>query len=309
MRSRSSQQRTRLRRARSRPVDRLLQQIVDVRIWSFTLLVATAAVIAAVLFLPLGGFTHGIAVVRAKSWREVSAARRGVVGAVHAKAGMPIRKGSLVVEFERGVTLRERDALRNEFELHLLRWLRDPNDAQAKLPLTQVRADLRRAELELQEQQVFAPTDGTVLEVPVRPGQPVAEGDRLVTIADTSVDCAFEAILSGEVSPMVDPGDDVLLTIPQLSNDKRRLTVTKASGVLSQKEALNKVTPELAFAVGQLTGSALIVEGAIPDCNLATPSGDVRLRHGMHANLAVRVQSRSLLQQLLPGSGEVVRRF
>jgi len=133
-----------------------------------------------------GGLTHatamGAALIRAEGRREVTASAAGTVAVVDVRPGERVAAGRLLVRLHDASEGAELDRLDHEFELQLVKSLRDPADQTARQALTSLRAQKELAQARLDERSVRAQQDGIVSDVRIRPGQHLNPGDVILTL-------------------------------------------------------------------------------------------------------------------------------
>src|SRR5205823_7767774 len=130
-------------------------------------------VVGAGLYAALGTlheYAMGPALIRAERRREVTARAAGTVSAMVVQPGQRVAAGELLMRFHDADEAAEADRLEREFNLQLIKMLRDPNDQAARQSLTSLRAQKERAATLLEERAIKAPISGLVSDVRIRPG-------------------------------------------------------------------------------------------------------------------------------------------
>jgi RHS repeat-associated protein len=134
--------------------------------WTFTLLlVAVAFYLAFGILGHVSVYATGPAVVRFEDRMEFTALSPGRVTSVEAQPGQRLSAGQVLVRFFDDPEQAELERFNREFELHLVRRLRDPSDEGARQALTALRAEKELAESRLEQRMIRAPRAGTVTDV------------------------------------------------------------------------------------------------------------------------------------------------
>src|SRR5207244_2187924 len=94
---------------------------------------------------PLSGYAEGPAIVVSQGARDVFAAAAGSVDGIAAQAGSWVKAGDPLVSLTRAAERGDLQQLEREWELQLLKVLRDPVDAPAREALATLQAQRERA--------------------------------------------------------------------------------------------------------------------------------------------------------------------
>jgi membrane fusion protein (multidrug efflux system) len=116
-------------------------------------------------------YAAGPAVVQMEGKVDLTSPGAGLVSTVLVKNGQSVQAGQelvTLVSVEEAATLAR---LRQEFELQLVRYLKDPSDGAARQALTSLRAEQELAQARLGARALRAPSAGIVTDVRVQPGQ------------------------------------------------------------------------------------------------------------------------------------------
>ncbi len=166
--------------------------------WSYWLLVVIA--IAGAIFATVGTvheYAEGAAVVRVVGRTDLTAKAAGTVAAVEVTPGQQVAPGTVLVRFYTAQEAGELDKINKEFELQMIKTLRDPADKLARQAMTSLLSQRDLAESRLEERTVRAPHAGIASDIRIRQGQPLGD-ERFPSKFDV---CRLQVIL---LEPVVD---------------------------------------------------------------------------------------------------------
>ena len=156
-----------------------------------------------------------------------------------------------------------------EFQLQLVRVLRDPADQAASQALTSLRAQRELAEARLEERTLRAPADGTVSDVRIRPGQQLQPGDPILSLVAPDAPCVIVAMLPGHMRPQLKPGMSLRLELDGYRYAYRDVVVDAVGDeIIGPAELRRYLGPELADTI-QVNGPTLLVRAHLPTSTFA----------------------------------------
>ncbi|HSF43830.1 MAG TPA: GAF domain-containing protein [Thermoanaerobaculia bacterium] len=269
--------------------------------WSYRLLLAV--VVAGLLFSLLARvreYASGPAVVRLGGRTDVTATSDGTVSDVAVQPGQQVEAGRLLVRFYGAREAADLERIEQELELQLINRLRNPSDTGAERALLTLRAERELARARLAEREVRAPRGGLVSDLRVRPGQRIAPGQVLLSLAGEGGDPVVLALLPGQYRPLLKPGMELRLELQGYRYTYQHLTVTAVENeVIGPTEAKRYLGEEIADAV-PLNGPVVLVSARLPSPTFQVEGKTRRFHDGMWAQAEVRVRSERVLVALVP---------
>lgn len=269
--------------------------------WAYLslVLILTAAIVYAAIGT-IDQYSAGPAVVRMAGRTEVTSALDATVTELHARPGERVLAGQLLASLHDAAQEAAVARLYQEFATQLRNRMLDPADPSAAQAVRSLQVELANARAALEERRVRAHKAGVVGDIRVRPGQRIAPGQTLLTIADGSSEPYVIALLPGADRPQLTAGMPLRLELAGYRYAYQRLTVTAvAAEVIGPAEAQRILGAQVADAV-PLSGPLVMVQAHLPGPTF-TADGDVYHYHdGMLATAEVRVRQKTILETLIP---------
>jgi membrane fusion protein (multidrug efflux system) len=270
--------------------------------WAYGVLLAVLA--TSLVYAAVGTvyeYASGPAVIRVQGRHDVTARFAGNVAEIFVEPGQRVHSGDLLVRLYRAQEEAERDRVEQEFQLQLVRVLRDPADQVARQALTSLRAQRELAEARLEERTLRAPADGAVSDVRIRPGQQLQPGDPILSLVAPDAPCVIVAMLPGHMRPQLKPGMSLRLELDGYRYAYRDVVVDAVGDeIIGPAELRRYLGPELADTI-QVNGPTLLVRAHLPTSTFAANGQTYHYYDGMPARAEVRVRAESLLVTLVPG--------
>ncbi|HBL30974.1 MAG TPA: hemolysin D, partial [Acidobacteria bacterium] len=145
-----------------------------------------------------------------------------------------------------------------------------------------------------------APAAGAVDDVRVRPGQPVAPGQGLLTLSGAAGERTVVALLPGEFRPQLRPGMALRMELQGYRYAYQHLTVLDVgSEVVGPAEARRYLGDEIADAA-TLGGPVILVTARLPVATFQAEGKTRRYHDGMWGRAEVQVRSERILVALIP---------
>jgi membrane fusion protein (multidrug efflux system) len=277
--------------------------------WTYPVVVAACVAGLAYSFIgTIDEYATGPALIRAEGRREVTAAAAGTVATVDVRPGERVAAGRLLVRLHDASEAADLERLEHEFELQLVKSLRDPSDQAARQSLTALRAQKELAQARLDERSIKAPQDGVVSDVRIRPGQHLNPGDAVLTLVPPDAPFTVIAMLPGNYRPVLRAGMPLRLELEGYRYQYRRLAIDDISDeVVGPSEVKRYLGSEIGDAI-TLSGPVILVQASLPTSTFEVDGRPVRYHDGMIARAEARVRSERIILSLVPGLRALVER-
>ncbi|MBK8238974.1 MAG: HlyD family efflux transporter periplasmic adaptor subunit [Nannocystaceae bacterium] len=265
------------------------------------LVVASAAVFAATV--RVGDYARGPAVIRMEGRQVLASLAAGSVTEIPVQPGQRVRAGAVLLRLDDGPQRAELEHAVGEYELLLGRLLREPDDEGLRKQLASLDVAAKLARSRLDERVLVAPQDGTISDIRVRVGQAVQPGDALVAVDRPDSRPLVVAMLPGHERPRLS-GDRTRMLLELDGFPRIRVPVevrSIADEVVGPAEALRFLGKDQDGAV-ELHGPVVMVEASIDGNEFESDDGSYRFYDGMQGALEIEVDSRTLLESVLPGT-------
>jgi membrane fusion protein (multidrug efflux system) len=270
--------------------------------WAYALLLGVLSVGAVYAILgTVYEYASGPAVVRIEGRSDLTAKVSGTVSDVLVHPGQKVRQGDLLVRFYLAQEGAELDRIQREFELQLVKVLRDPSDQGARSALISLRAQRELAQAHLDERSMRAPHDGVVSDIRTRPGQHLNPGDLVATMVASEARCSVLAILPGQYRPLLKPGMSLRLELTGFKYAYREVTIDAIGDeVVGPGEVKRFLGQDLADAV-PVQGPVVLVQAHLPTVTFLANNRQYNYYDGMPGTAEARVRAESILVTLVPG--------
>ncbi|MBN9683456.1 MULTISPECIES: HlyD family efflux transporter periplasmic adaptor subunit [unclassified Corallococcus] len=275
--------------------------------WAYWVLVGALA--CSLLFFCVGTlfeYAAGPALIRVEGKTDLTVAFSGVVLTVDVQPGQRVVAGEPLVHFaseqEQGTLAR----ISREFELQLVRYLRDPSDEGARQALTGLRAERELAQARLEERTLRAPHAGVVGDLRLQPGQYIPSGTRALSLLGDDATVVVLGFLPGQYRPLLVPGMDLRLELQGFAYEYRDLVIESVGDqIIGPGEARRYLGSELGDAI-PLEGALVLVRARLPLRTFVREGRTFNYYDGMPARAEARVKSESILLTLVPGLKELL---
>lgn len=266
--------------------------------------VILAAFTAVAVYCTIGTlheYASGPAVVWIYGRVEVTATVAGTVSTIEVKPAQNVEAGQVLVRFSSSVELAELHRVDHEFELQLVKSLRDPSDQAARAALTALRTQRDVAAAKLEQLSIRAPRAGAIGDVRIRPGQLIEAGSVVLTLLGEDRRCSVMTMLPAQYRPQLRPGLTLRFEVKGYQYAYQEMVITSVG---TQIIGPNEVKRYL----GQEIGDTLAVEGpvvlveAMPKSPTFKVDGQMfEFYHGMNGVAEARVRTESILLSIVPG--------
>jgi multidrug efflux pump subunit AcrA (membrane-fusion protein) len=270
--------------------------------WTYWLLLSVLGIAAIFSVVArINEYASGPAVIRLEGRRDVTARFAGTVANIGVQPGQRVADGDLLVTLYGAQEAAELERTRREFDLELVKLLRDPSDAAARAALTSLRAQRELAEARLAERVIRAPQAGTISDIRIRAGQELHPGDVLLSLRDADAPCVVVAMLPGNYRPQLRPGMPLRLELDGYRYAYREVVIDSIGDeIIGPAELKRYFGPELGDTM-EVSGPTLLVQAHLPSNTFRARGEQFHYYDGMRASAEVRVRAASVLVTLVPG--------
>jgi membrane fusion protein (multidrug efflux system) len=270
--------------------------------WAYRVLLA---VLAAGAFFSVVGtlyeYASGPALIRVEGRTDLPVDFSGVVASVEVQPGQGVEAGQVLVRFAAEQEQLSLARLEREFELQLVRYLRDPADVGARQALTSLRAERELAQSRLEVRTLRAPHAGVVGDVRIQPGQYLDAGVNVLSLLGEDARATLLAFLPGAYRPLLRPGMPLRVELVGFPYEYRELTIDSVGEqIVGPAEVRRFLGGELADAV-ELGGAVVLVRARLPSRSFVREGQTLNYFDGMPARAEARVRAESILVTLVPG--------
>ncbi len=267
------------------------------------LLAAACAAFVFVSVFNVYEYTSAPAVLRVDGRRTITATVTGAVESVEAKPGQLVERGAVLARMRNAEEVAEAARATKEFELQLVRTLRDLNDVAAKQSLATLRAARDQARNVIESRTIRAEIAGHVTDVRVHPGQPVNAGEVLLAIVPKdSTQVSLVAMASADYRPMLRPGLSMRFALDGFKYEYTDLVISDVSSeAIGPSEVQRLLGSDRAGAVAIDTGAKVLVTARLPAATFTSEGRHYGYFDGLTGTADIRVRADPILFTLLPG--------
>lgn len=270
--------------------------------WAFWLLLAVVGFYLAFgALVSISEYATGPAVVRMMDRVEVTALWGGRVTSVEVQPGQRVREGQVLVRFFEGMERASLERTKQEFELLLLRRMRDLSDEGASAALSSLSAQKELEEFQLEQRALRAPRAGVVSDVRIRPGQHLSEGEVVVSLVREDSPLEVVAMLPGGSRPLLAKGGTLRLELEGFPHAYQELTIDGVGEELVGPGAIARyLGPELAESV-TVSGAVVLVRAHPRSRHFEAEGKRLAYFDGMVGKAQARVKTERIILTLVPG--------
>ncbi len=280
------------------------------RTWTgITYYLVAAGFVAAFLFISLFSvdeYASGPAVVQVDGRRMTTATVPATVESVAVQPGQWVEAGAVLVRMYDAEEANEFARATKEFDLQLVRLLRDPSDATVKASLATLRTQKEQAQNAVKARTITATVAGNVSDVRVRAGQRVNAGDVLAAVVPKEgTQVSLVAMVSAEYRPMIHGGLKLRFELDGFEYEYSDLVVTEVSAeAVGPAEVQRLLGRERADAVLLDPGAKVIVTAKLPAATFSSQGRPYGYFDGLTGNAEICVRSEPILVTLIPAFRE-----
>jgi multidrug efflux pump subunit AcrA (membrane-fusion protein) len=248
-------------------------------------------------------YAEGAAVVQFTGRNELIAHEAGTIASLEAVRGQRVERGQVLARLHDADQVGQLRTLETEFESKLVAYLQSPSDPAVKQALGQIRSQRDSARLSVESRAIRAPHPGIVKEVLVRNGQRVELGSVVASIvADAGAEgIKVIAFLPGGDRPRLRAHQSLRVSLPGYRGVYLESEVRAISEVIGAAEARARFLSDRLGDSVPLTGTVVVVEGRLSSPTFEADGETFQLHDGMIGQAEVRLQSRSVLESVIPG--------
>ena len=248
-------------------------------------------------------YAEGAAVVQFTGRSELIAHEAGTIASLDVAPGQKVERGQVLARLHDAEQLGQVKSLDTEFESKLVAYLQSPSDPAVKQALGQIRSQRDSARLGVESRTIRAPHPGVVKEVLVRNGQRVEVGNVVLSLVQDSTAEGLKVIafLPGSERPRLRAHQPLRVALPGYRGVYLETEVRAISEVLGGAEARARFLRDRLGDSVPLTGAVVVVEGRLTSSTFQADGETFQLHDGMLGQAEVRLQSRSLIESIIPG--------
>jgi CheY-like chemotaxis protein len=248
-------------------------------------------------------YAEGAAVVQFTGRSELIAHEPGTIASFDAVRGQRVERGQVLARLHDAEQVGQLRTLETEYESKLVAYLQSPSDPAVKQALGQIRSQRDSARLSVESRTIRAPHAGVVKEVLVRNGQRVEVGSVVASIiADPGAEgIKVIAFLPGGERPRLRAHQPLRVSLPGYRGVYLESEVRAISEVIGAAEARGRFLSDRLGDSVPLTGTVVVVEGRLSSPTFEADGETFQLHDGIIGQAEVRLQSRSVLESIIPG--------
>jgi multidrug resistance efflux pump len=270
--------------------------------WTYWLLVALfLAVFAYGAFGTLYEYASGPAVVWVAGRVDLTATLAGTVSSIEVKPGQRVEPGAVLVRFYSAREEAELVRIQREFDLQLIKMMRDPADLDARQALTALRTQKDLAASRVEQLSVRATQAGVIGDVRIRPGQLLAAGDTVVTLMGEQTKYSIVAMMPAQYRPQLKPGMSLRFEVTGYRYAYQEMTIASVSTQIIGPSEVKRYLGQQIDDTVAITGPVVLVEAVPPSATFEVDGRTFDFYHGMNGVAETRVRSESILFSLIPG--------
>jgi len=248
-------------------------------------------------------YAEGPAVIQFTGRSELIAHEAGTIASLDVVRGQKVEHDQVLARLHDAEQLGQLRTLETEFESKLVAYLESPTDPAVKQALGQIRSARDSARISVESRTIRAPHAGIVKQVLVRNGQRVEPGTVVLSLVEDPAAEGLKliAFLPGDERPRLRPHQPLRLTLPGYRGARITSEVRAISEVLGAAEARARFLRDRLGDSIPLTGTIVVVEARLATAAFEADDETFQLHDGMIGLAEVQMQSRSLLQSMIPG--------
>lgn len=289
-------------RAKPRHEAHLLQLNSGWALWTYRLLLAMCVVALAFgVFGSINDYASGTAIVLLEERLDVTARAAGTVTSVEVSPGQHVTASQVLVRQHSASEAAELRRIENEFELQLVKMLRDPADASAREALTTLRVQRELALARMDERTIRAPRAGRVSDIRIRSGQQLQPGELALSLVGDDSHFRVAVMFPGQYRPLLRPGMPLRLELDGFPYAYQTLTVESVGNEVVGPAEVRRYLRQTTADSFTPQGSSVIVEARLPTTSFTDGMKTLGFYEGMQGRAEIAIRSENILISLVPG--------
>jgi multidrug resistance efflux pump len=190
-----------------------------------------------------------------------------------------------------------------EFERKLVAYLQAPGDPAVKQELSGLVAARESARARSEARVIRAPHDGIVKSLHVSPGQRVEPGKTILSLVERGADegMSVYAFLPQSDTSQIEAGQRMRFRLPGYRGAYVELEVAAISDPMGAGDARDRYLGDRFKDSVPIAGQVVVVQGRLATPTFESDGKTYQLYDGMIGAAEVELESRSVLQTLVPG--------
>jgi membrane fusion protein (multidrug efflux system) len=194
----------------------------------------------------------------------------------------------------------EYDRARTEFQLNLVRLLRDPRDDTARQSLTSLYTVRELARARVAERTLRSPRAGVISDIRIHVGQHLDAGEVVLNVVDDAAKFSVVAVLPGQHRPALKPGMMMRLELTGYQYGFLEVAIGSVQDeVIGPGEVQRFLGRELADTAA-VSGPAVLANAVLDGHAFKFDGTEYRFFHGLKARAQVAVRSERAAFALWP---------
>lgn len=248
-------------------------------------------------------WSQGAAVVRVTGRTDVTTYEGGTITALAVAPDQTVVEGQELARLhdaEQAAILR---AQNTEFERKLVAYLQTPGDPGVKQALASLVAARDSARAKSEARVIRAPHGGIVKSVHVAPGQRVDAGRTILSLVEQGAEegMSVYAFLPQSDTSQIDVGQRMRFAIPGYRGAYVDVEVAAVSDPMGAGDARDRYLGDRFKDSVALTGQVVVVQARLAAPSFISDGKTYQLHDGMIGVAEVQLESRSVLETLVPG--------
>jgi biotin carboxyl carrier protein len=269
--------------------------------WLIVVLVIGGAAFAAVA--QVHKWSEGAGVVRITGRTDVATHEGGTITQLSVSPGQAVIAGQELARLhdsEQAAILR---AQSTEFERALVAYLQLPGDPGAKQALSSLVAARDSARARSETRVIRAPHDGVVTSLHVAQGQRVEPGRTVLSLVERGAEegMSVYAFLPQSDTSQIEAGQRLRFTLPGYRGAYLDLSVVAISDPMSAADARDRFLGDRFKDSVPIAGQVVVVEARLATRTFTSDDKTYQLHDGMIGVAEVELESRSVIEALVPG--------
>lgn len=248
-------------------------------------------------------WSEGAAVVRVTGRTDVSTYEGGTITQLSVVRDQAVTEGQELARLHDSEQVAALRAQNTEFERKLVAYLQTPGDPAVKQALGAIVSARENARAASEARVIRAPRDGIVKSLHVARGQRVEPGKTILSLVASGAEegMSVYAFLSQADTSQIDIGQRLRLTIPGYRGAYVEAQVAAVSEPKGAADARDLYLGERFKDAVPIAGQVVVVEARLASPTFESDGKTYQLHDGMIGVAEVELESRSVLETLVPG--------